>query len=45
LSATIKDSIEEHLPLSISQLENIIQIFLISAASDDDAAKEKAKST
>jgi hypothetical protein len=36
-------ALEEHFPLSISQLESIIQIVLITAASDDEA-REKAKS-
>ncbi len=43
LLATIKEALEEHFPLSISQLKSIIQIVLITVASDDEA-KEKAKS-
>ncbi len=43
LLATIKEALEEHFPLSISQLESIIQIVLIIAASDNEA-REKAKS-
>jgi hypothetical protein len=43
LLGTIKEVLEEHFPLSISQLENIIRIVLINAASDDEA-REKAKS-
>ena len=43
LPGTIKEALEEHFPLSISQLESIIQIVLITAASDDEA-REKAKS-
>ena len=43
LLGTIKEALEEHLPLSISQLESIIVIVLIIAASDDEA-REKAKS-
>ena len=42
LPATIKEALEEHFPLSISQLESIIQIVLITATSDDEA-REKAK--
>ena len=41
LPTTIKDAFEEHSPLSILQLEIIIQIVLIIAASDDEA-REKA---
>jgi hypothetical protein len=43
LPATIKEALEEHFPLSISQLESIIQIVLITATSDEEA-REKAKS-
>ncbi len=43
LHGTIKEALEEHFPLSISQLEIIIQIVLIIAASDDEA-REKTKS-
>ena len=43
LPATIKEALEEHFPLSIPQLESIIQIVLITAASDAKA-REKAKS-
>ncbi len=43
LPGTIKEALEEHFPLSISQLESIIQKILITAASDDEA-REKAKS-
>ena len=43
LPGTINKALEEHFPLSISQLESIIQIVLITAASDDEA-REKAKS-
>ncbi len=43
LPRTIKEALEEHFPLSISQFENIIQIVLITATSDDEA-REKAKS-
>jgi hypothetical protein len=43
LPATKKNALEDHFPLSISQLENIIQIVVISPASDDEA-REKAKS-
>jgi len=43
LLGTIKDALEEHFPVSTSQLISIIQIILITAASDDEA-REKAKS-
>ncbi len=43
LPATIKVALEEHFPLSISQLESRIQIVLIIATSDNEA-REKAKS-
>ena len=43
LPTTIKDALEEHFPLSISQLESIIEIVLITATSDDEA-REKARS-
>jgi hypothetical protein len=43
LHGTIKEVLEEHFPLSISQLASIIQIVLIIGASDDEA-REKAKS-
>ena len=43
LPSTIKEALEEHFPFSISQLESIIQIVLITAASEDEA-REKAKS-
>jgi hypothetical protein len=43
LSGTIKEALEEHFSLSISQFESIIQIVLITATSDDEA-REKAKS-
>jgi hypothetical protein len=42
LHGTIKEAPEEHFPLSILQLESIIQIVLISISSDDEARK-KAK--
>ena len=42
LPATKKNAFEEHFPLSKSQLHNIIQICLITAASDDEA-RENAK--
>jgi len=40
---TIKDALKKHSPLSISQLENIIQLGLFNATNDDEA-REKAKS-
>jgi hypothetical protein len=43
LPGTIKEALEEHFPLSISQLESIIQIVLITATSDVEA-RETAKS-
>jgi len=43
LPSTIKDTLEEHFPLSILQLESIIHIVLITATSDGEA-REKAKS-
>ena len=43
LFLSLKEALEEHFPLSISQLESIIQIVLITATSDDEA-REKAKS-
>ncbi len=43
LPATIKEALEEHFPLSISQLESITQIVIITATSEDEAI-EKAKS-
>ena len=39
----VKEAIEEHFPLSISQLESKIQIALITTTSDDEA-REKANS-
>ena len=44
LPATIKDALEEHFLLSISQIASIIQIVLITATSDDES-REKAKNT
>ena len=41
LPSTIKEALDEHFPLSISQLESILQIVLILAASDDED-REKA---
>jgi hypothetical protein len=35
LPATIKEALEEHCPSSISHLESIIQIVLVTAMSDD----------
>jgi hypothetical protein len=43
LPTTIHDALEENFPLSISQVQNIIQKVLIIATSDDEA-REKAKS-
>ena len=43
LLATIKDALEDHFPLPISQLENIIRIIFITVASDDEA-REKPNS-
>jgi hypothetical protein len=42
LPCTIKEALEEHFSLSISQIESIIQMVLITAVSDDEA-REKAK--
>jgi hypothetical protein len=35
LPGTIKEALEEHIPLSISQLESIIQRVIITETSDD----------
>jgi hypothetical protein len=43
LPSTIKEALEEHFPLSIAQLEDTIQIVLVTAESDEEA-REKAKS-
>ena len=40
LPTTIKDALEEHVPLSISQLENIIQLVLMNATSGDENIKK-----
>jgi hypothetical protein len=40
LPTIIKDALEEPFSLSISELENIIQIFLINLVSDDEARKK-----
>ena len=40
LPYTKKEALEEHFALSISQLESIIQIVLITAASDDEAREK-----
>ena len=42
LRGTIKETPEEHFPLSISQLESKIQIIFITASRDGEA-REKAK--
>ena len=44
LPYAIKDALEEHFLSFISQLESIIRIYLITAASDDEA-REKAKTS
>jgi hypothetical protein len=41
LPTTIKEALEDHFPLSISQLDSIFQIVLIITTSDDEA-REKA---
>ena len=41
LPGTIEEALDEHFPLSISQLDSIIQVDLITEASDDEA-REKA---
>jgi hypothetical protein len=43
LLGTIKEALEEHFTLSVSELESIIRMVLIIVASDDEA-REKAKS-
>jgi hypothetical protein len=43
LPGTVKEALEKHFPLSISQLESTIQIVLITTTSDDEAIEKRLK--